>query len=533
MVDLYVVLKHNSADVEKLHDTLMDVSTPSSDKYGQHLSIEEVKDILNVNANHTAFVTDHFVKQGAQVTANGYGDILSVRMSAQKAEKFFDAKMYHWKNVNAPAGSSTSIIRAGTSYHLPDCLAEVVSFVDNMLRFPKLSFHPIIKDDEEETIFGGDDEFDSCDAKTCTGKVTPAVLQARYGYPTIDSGDVAANNRMAVAEFQTQFYDTDDMDAFTSGCKLTNPVTVDKNIGGNRDGLCKHGLESCVESLLDIEYIKAVGGAIPLDVYYSATFSLLDWATKVNDDEAAAQVHSVSYGNDEIQQTSEEYMYSVNTEFMKLGARGISVLFASGDQGVWGRTGKKRTDPVFNPDFPGGSPYVTVVGGTNFVKKGEIGDETAWNNGGGGFSNTFPTADWQAEAVSGYFKTSADTLPPANQYNATGRGYPDVSALAGETNTYCVAVHGKFMGVAGTSAASPVVAGLFAILNNERLSNGGAPLGFANPFLYGCGEDCFYDVKSGNNGGVGGGGFDAVEGWDAATGWGTVNYEGIKAKALA
>jgi subtilase family serine protease len=32
-------------------------------------------------------------------------------------------------------------------------------------------------------------------------------------------------------------------------------------------------------------------------------------------------------------------MESVNVEFQKAGARGISVLFASGDQGVWGREG--------------------------------------------------------------------------------------------------------------------------------------------------------------------------------------------------
>jgi len=71
---------------------------------------------------------------------------------------------------------------------------------------------------------------------------------------------------MAVAEFQTQWYDNDDMASFSDTCGLENAVTVDKNIGGNSEDKCKHGLESCVESLLDIEYIKAVGGAIPLDV---------------------------------------------------------------------------------------------------------------------------------------------------------------------------------------------------------------------------------------------------------------------------
>ena len=63
----------------------------------------------------------------------------------------------------------------------------------------------------------------------------------------------------------------------------------------------------------------AVAQPIPLAVYYSSTFSLLDWATTVGDNPDAEPVHSVSYGNDESQQTSDEYMYSCNTEFMKLG----------------------------------------------------------------------------------------------------------------------------------------------------------------------------------------------------------------------
>ena len=60
-------------------------------------------------------------------------------------------------------------------------------------------------------------------------------------------------------------------------------------------------------------------------------------------------VHSVSYGNDEKQQASSAYMLSANAAFMKAGARGLSILFASGDQGVCGREGcgffKKRVTP--------------------------------------------------------------------------------------------------------------------------------------------------------------------------------------------
>ena len=62
----------------------------------------------------------------------------------------------------------------------------------------------------------------------------------------------------------------------------------------------------------------------------------IQWATyKCN----LIGVHSVSYGNDETQQTSVAFMNSCNAAFMKIGVRGVSILFASGDQGVCGRSG--------------------------------------------------------------------------------------------------------------------------------------------------------------------------------------------------
>merc|ERR1719321_1360110 len=114
---------------------------------------------------------------------------------------------------------------------------------------------------------------------------------------------------------------------------------------------------------------------------------------------------------------------------MKLGARGVSLLFAAGDQGVYGRTGYGRGGE-FHPDFPAASPYITAVGGTDFAKKGVIGEETTWSDGGGGFSDTFAIPDWQKEAVAAYKASPDADLPPAKLWNNTGRGYPDVAALS-------------------------------------------------------------------------------------------------------
>lgn len=60
-------------------------------------------------------------------------------------------------------------------------------------------------------------------------------------------------------------------------------------------------------------------------------YSILEWISAVNDNPAPELVHSVSYGNDEAQQVSVDYMQAVNAEFMKAGCRGVSLFIASGE----------------------------------------------------------------------------------------------------------------------------------------------------------------------------------------------------------
>jgi len=332
-------------------------------------------------------------------------------------------------------------------------------------------------------------------------------------------------------------WDQADLDYFGKQCKIDN-VKVDKQIGANSETKCKIplvGFQTCAEALLDIQYAKAVIRDLPLTNIMNQQYSLLSWAQQVDNlGDAGPAVHSVSYGNDEVQQTSTAFMESVNAQLMKLGARGVTVVFASGDQGTCGRSGCSGSSPKFNPDFPASSPYVTAVGGTDFATAGAIGDEKAWTGGGGGFSNTFPVPSWQKTAVQNYLKT-AKGLPAASQFNASGRAYPDVAALAGQQNPYCVAGHmfigSKMTGIAGTSAACPVFAGIVTRLNAELQAKGKAPLGLLNPWLY-AHPEMFNDVTIGSNN-AGGGGFPTASGWDAATGLGTPDYAKMLTAALA
>merc|ERR1712070_582036 len=185
----------------------------------------------------------------------------------------------------------------------------------------------------------------------------------------------------------------------------------------------------------------------------------------------------------------------------------------------------------FKPDFPAASPYITAVGGTDFLTY-SVGDEQAWQSGGGGFSDTFDIPAYQADAVAAYKARPDANLPDQSYWNNTGRGYPDVAALGGQKTLYCVQGSLSMVGVAGTSASCPVVSGIFARLNGLRLAAGKPTLGFLNPFIY-QNPDAFFDVQHGVNKANNPYGFTATEGWDAATGFGTPNYDALADAAMA
>merc|ERR1712048_816352 len=443
---------------------------------------------------------------------------ITVKMVGAAVEKALNTKLGYFVHS---VWDSVRIVRSSTTYYLPEVIDSHVELVGELLQFPRMGLKNLtnlIPDANAESWPN------TCSASGCNGLVTPDVLAQRYKIPSPSDASVTGSS-MAVAEFQGQYYEDADLSKFSDACHRN--VKVDKVIGGDRQS-------AGVESELDIEYIKGVAPNVPLTVIYNNEYSLLNWANQINSMSDAPLVHSVSYGNDEIQQSSREYMLTCNTAFMKAGAKGISILFASGDQGVCGRSGCGLfMHARFHPDFPAGSPYVTAVGGTDFAGN-TIGDETAWSDSGGGFSDNFDIPEYQKTAVAAYKASPDADLPPQDLWNNSGRGYPDVAALGGQKAPYCVTVQGSFAGVAGTSASCPVVAGVFAKLNGLRLAAGKSAMGFLNPFIY-QNPNAFQDVTSGVNTGSATRkyGFKAINGWDAATGLGTPDFEALSKAAMA
>lgn len=521
MINIIVMLQHTKEQTNKLEEIFYAVSDPKNINYGNHLSQNEVTELMQHKDINV--VVDWLKTNGAKrVDVGVHKDSVEADFTIKAAESLLQTKFYTFQHKKH---TDIEIQRAIADYSVPAHISKIIRLVGNVVRFPSINTARVVDVPEEEETTKDRNLGDWVqDCKACgTTKVTPGVIRKRYSLPSqIFNGN--ASSSLAVAEFQGQSWDQADLTKFATSCNLPN-FTVDHPINAKQSASCKIpilGVQFCGEALLDIEYAKAIAGSIPLTNIYLAQFSLLNWAKQVEamSDETVPLVHSVSYGNDEAQQTGVPYMDSCNTEFQKIGVRGISILFASGDQGVLGREGGGAH---FHPDFPGASPFITTVGGTDFATMSTIGDEKAWVDGGGGFSNTFGIPSYQKDVVENYIKT-AQGLPKQTYWNATGRGYPDIAALAGQQNPYCIGVGSILQGIAGTSAASPTAAAIFALLNEERLSKGGKPLGFLNPWIY-QNADAFNDVTQGSNSGGGPhGGFPAVKGWDASTGVGTPNY---------
>lgn len=224
-----------------------------------------------------------------------------------------------------------------------------------------------------------------------------------------------------------------------------------------------------------------------------------------------------------------------------LAAQGVSIIAASGDDGAAGIGGDTNADCNLTAEvgllvtWPASDEWVTSVGATMGVELG--GPEVVCQA-----NTTVDPNGTVSESGSGASITSGGGFSnivarPAYQnghHDNPNLGLPDV-ALAG--HTYVIVNGGKLAAVDGTSASTPVFAGMVSLLNARRLAKGLPSLGFLNPLLYKH-SGVFNDITKGDNkcaraGDKCCGGYKAGVGWDAATGLGSVNYARLSAAVNA
>jgi subtilase family serine protease len=253
-------------------------------------------------------------------------------------------------------------------------------------------------------------------------------------------------------------------------------------------------------------------------------------------------------------------------------AKGDTFLASSGDNGATGvsKQHKETTDYGFSvTGWPATSPYVTAAGGTQ-LQYGWTWDPTSdtpfnpdgsfnagyFNSTAGGNSQVVWNESWLPAATGGgqsvIYPLPSWQSSVASTIGANARGIPDLAwnaAVNGGVLVYITAYpnyqRAGWHVYGGTSAASPQLGGVVALVNAARADAGKSPIGYLNPVLYSgaLASSDFWDVipttegtaASGmldNNtlwgynadGSVSSGtvsGFPTLTGWDMTTGFGS------------
>lgn len=514
--------QHN---IPLLKTTLLDISNPYSENYGNYLDVDYINNLVSPPDKH--LVIDFFENNNITVLRDS-GDSLKVFGETTIMSELFDIKE-HNNNYQ---------------YTIPEQFNSFIKFIEGFKLYDyQVKPNNVIKtcSDEVDDRYVGQEVFydlyNITDTCTCH---TSSVASVEYG----------GMNGFS----QKDIYQSQDLNNVSR--------TTVKNIIDNSPS-------SDTESQLDMQMMAINLGKNSDIWYWNNEQWLWSLAVDVFNHNNPPDILSMSYGWAEDNQcaittcgnlTSEEYVDRVNNEYIKLGLRGISIVVASGDAGAPGRTSEDCDEErKLNPVFPGSSPWITSVGAT-YIKKSNktvtrhsnlckkygcpdskeqrvtTYDTVGWTSGGG--------VSKYSERISLFDKANLDYIHsgvslPSN-FSYTGRMYPDVSLIG----HYCPVIdNGGLVAIDGTSCSTPLFAAIISKLNQYQLSRNRPKLGWINPILYEMyyqNSNSFNDIVEGynwcteftccglNERNGSDYGFKATTGYDPVYGLGTPNVDNMK-----
>jgi hypothetical protein len=247
------------------------------------------------------------------------------------------------------------------------------------------------------------------------------------------------------------------------------------------------------EISLDLDMVSAICPNCKILLVEANSAYTNDLGASVNTAVAmGANAVSNSYGAAEYaSETSDQTTYYTHP--------GVAITASSGDDG-------------YGTEFPAAASSVTAVGGTSLHQTGNTGTrnatERAWSGAGSGCSAFVAKPAWQTDTGCGTGVNAKRTIA-------------DVSAVADPATGVWVydtyGTGGTFGIFGGTSAASPIVASMYALAQNGTSTNN------LSQYPYGT-KTALNDVTAGTNGTCSPSYLcKAVAGYDGPTGLGTPN----------
>jgi tripeptidyl-peptidase-1 len=377
---------------------LLEVSDPEHPRYGQHLSHDEVNAIIAPADESVSLVSSWLEEAGiSDATFTAAKDWVHVVIPIGKAEELLQTKYEKYRHRDG------ATVSRAKEWSLPLHLHEHIDVVQPTTSFfrPRRELKTIESVSEPVAepywkAYGDAKVADSGPSPSTIAAIcnetitTPECIRTLYG--TINYQPKAAGkNAMALANYLNETNKRSDTLKFL---QLYRPDAAESanefkiiTIAGAPDNqgpytAAELAAGTNIEGNLDVQQMLSIGYPTPLTAYStggSPPFSPTPLDTENTNEpylvflnyilaqKTIPQVLSSSYGDDE-QTVPLSYADRVCSGFAQLGARGVSVFFSSGDDGV-GKNGtcfleQQGGKPGFTPDFPTGCPWVTSVGGT-------------------------------------------------------------------------------------------------------------------------------------------------------------------------
>jgi kumamolisin len=275
-----------------------------------------------------------------------------------------------------------------------------------------------------------------------------------------------------------------DLDAYFGDKRIGLPVPNVTSVsvaGGQNASDGPNGADG--EVLLDIEVLGTVAPGANIRVYFAPNTDA-GFLAAIEQAAAECDVVSISWGQAENQWNQNVILNQYAPAFKAAHDKGVLIFAAAGDSGADDGTGAPVTD------YPASDPNVVGCGGTRLSLNadGTRQSEITWNDNsissatGGGLSHTFD-----------------------------GRQVPDIAGNADPYTGYQVYVDGSWYVIGGTSAVSPLMAGLALLLSEALGQRVGKILDLVK--LVAANPTTCYDVTVGDNGA-----FRAGPGRDQVTG---------------
>ncbi|WP_165075719.1 proprotein convertase P-domain-containing protein [Paludisphaera rhizosphaerae] len=333
--------------------------------------------------------------------------------------------------------------------------------------------------------------------------MTPAQVRHAYGFDSVTFGSIVGDGSGQTIAIIDAYDDpkfvsstspsfaSSDLHAFDVAFGLPDPVFTKVNQTGGTSyptGNTGWGMEIA----LDVEWAHAVAPGASILLVEASSSSIANLFAAVNYAKAQPGVAAVSmsFGASEF---SSETSYD-STFTTPSGHAGVTFLASTGDSGA----------PA---GYPAYSPNVVAVGGTTLsvASDGTYVSESGWSSGGGGISKYESKPSYQSAVTQ----------------SSTKRTTPDVSLDANPSSgvavydSYSQGSAAPWIQVGGTSASSPMWAGLVAIADQGRAIAGQSSMDGATqtlPALYAAPSSVFHDITSGSNGYSAGSGYDLVTG---------------------